>query len=97
MLWVAWLVINADGKILTAERLLIQRLTRLARERHQVDDEQLANVVNMTRTRYGTASTPSRGSQRPCYAAERVATVDGDFNTHEKAVIAELRDRCQRR
>jgi tellurite resistance protein len=31
------------------------------------------------------------------YAAERVATVDGDLNTHEKAVIAELRDRCQRR
>jgi uncharacterized tellurite resistance protein B-like protein len=63
VLWVARLVIGADGEITESENLLFQQLTRLARERHQVDDEQLANVV----------------------------TID------EKAVIDELRDRCQRR
>ena len=47
MLWVAWLVINADGNITDAESLLLQQLTRLARERHQVNDEQLANVVTI--------------------------------------------------
>ncbi|MEU4446487.1 hypothetical protein AB0K14_34560 [Actinosynnema sp. NPDC050801] len=34
MLWVAWLVINANGGIFDDESLLFQRLTRLARERH---------------------------------------------------------------
>ncbi len=29
-------------------------------------------------------------------AAERVATVDGDVNSREKAVLAELRERCRR-
>ncbi|MCX5261767.1 hypothetical protein OOK27_47895 [Streptomyces canus] len=59
MLWVAWLVINADGEIADAESLLFQRLTRLVRERHQVDDEQLANVVTIDPDEVGTPSTPS--------------------------------------
>lgn len=58
-LWVAWLVINADGKITDAEGLLFQQLTRLARERHQVDDEQLANrIVRPKRDRRGSRPCP---------------------------------------
>lgn len=98
MLWVAWLVINADGKIADAERLLFQRLTRLARERHQVDDEQLANVVNIDPDEVWHRIDAEPGDLSDVfYAAERVATVDGDLNMQEKAVIAELRDRCRRR
>jgi uncharacterized protein (DUF697 family) len=98
MLWVAWLVINADGKIADAERLLFQWLTRLARERHQVDDEQLANVVNIDPDEVWHRIDAEPGDLSDVVdAAERVGAVDGDLNEHEKAVIAELRDRCQRR
>ncbi|MFA1543487.1 hypothetical protein [Actinomadura monticuli] len=97
MLWVAWLVINADGKITDAERLLFQQLTRLARERHQVNDEQLANVIDIDPDDVWQRLDAEPGDLSDVvYAAERVATVDGDLNTHEKAVIAELQRRCHR-
>lgn len=44
-LWVAWLVIMADHKISDDEALLMRHLVALLRERHQVEDEQLARVV----------------------------------------------------
>lgn len=98
MLWVVWLVINADGKITDAERLLFQRLTRFARERHQVDDEQLANIVTIDPDEVWHRIDSEQGNLSDVVdAAERVGAVDGDLNAHEKAVIAELRDRCQRR
>ena len=98
MLWVAWLVINADGRIADDETLLFQRLTRLARERHQIDDEQLANVVTIEPDEVWRRvdAEPSDLSD-VVDAAERVGAVDGDLNVHEKAVIDELRDRCRRR
>ncbi|WP_447004073.1 hypothetical protein ACRAKI_31230 [Saccharothrix isguenensis] len=97
MLWVAWLVINSDGTIADAESLLFQRLTRLARERHQVDDEQLANVVTLEPDEVWRRIDAEPGDLGDVVdAAERVGAVDGDLNAHEKAVIAELRDRCLR-
>jgi hypothetical protein len=98
MLWVAWLVINADGKITDGEHQLFHWLSRLARERHQVDDEQLAYVINidLDEVWHRIDSEPGDLSD-VVYAAERVGTVDGDLNEREKAVIDELQDRCQRR
>lgn len=98
MLWVAWLVINADGKISDAERLLFQRLTQFARERHQVDDEQLAAIVTLDADDVWRRIDAEPGDLSDIvHAAERVAAVDGDLKMPEKAVIAELRDRCLRR
>ncbi|WP_405724227.1 TerB family tellurite resistance protein [Streptomyces sp. NBC_00028] len=98
MLWVAWLVINADGKITEAESLLFHRLTRLARERHQIDDEELANVVNIDPDEVWRRIDAEPGDLHDVVeAAERVAAADGDLNPHEKAVVDELRDRCRRR
>ncbi|ROP35236.1 hypothetical protein [Saccharothrix texasensis] len=98
VLWVAWLVINADGEIGDAERLLFQRLTRLARERHQVDDEELAAVVDLDPDEVWRRVDAEPGDLSDVvHAAERVAAVDGDLNAREEAVIAELRDRCGRR
>ncbi|UFR04451.1 hypothetical protein KBP30_26270 [Streptomyces sp. Go40/10] len=97
MLWVAWLVINADGTMADSEVLLFQWLTRLARERHQVDDEQLANVVTIDPAEVWQRIDAEPGDLGDVVdAAERVAAVDGEPNTREKAVIAELRDRCRR-
>ena len=42
MLWITWLVVQADGKIADDESLLFRHLTRLVRERHEIVDEQLA-------------------------------------------------------
>ncbi|MDX2395024.1 MULTISPECIES: hypothetical protein [unclassified Streptomyces] len=98
MLWVAWLVINADGKVTDAERLLFQQLTRLALERHQLHDEQLANVITIDPDDVWHRVDAEAGDLSDVlHAAERVATVDGDLNTQEEAVIAELRGRCRRR
>lgn len=98
MLWVAWLVINADGKIADTESLLFRQLTRLARERHQVDDERLAHVVTIDPADVWERIDAESGDLSDVVdAAERVATVDGDLNAQEKALIAELRYRCERR
>ncbi|MGW1327903.1 hypothetical protein ACWD64_35880 [Streptomyces antibioticus] len=98
MLWVAWLVINADGKITDAERLLFQQLTRLARERHQIDDEQLADVITLDPDEVWQRIDAEPGDLSDVLdAAERIAAVDGDPGTRVKAVVAELRDRCRRR
>lgn len=96
MLWVAWLVINADGEITDTESLLFQHLTRLARERHQVDDDQLAKVVTIDPDDIWHRIDIEPGNLGDVvHAAGRVATVDGDPNVHEKAVLDELRNRCQ--
>lgn len=98
MLWVAWLVINADGRITDAESLLFQQLTRLARERHQADDEQLASIITIDPDEVWHRLDAETGDLNDVvHAAERVATVDGDLNAHEQTVIDELRDRCRRR
>ncbi|MEX5296249.1 hypothetical protein QYM41_13310 [Kocuria sp. CPCC 205268] len=95
MLWVAWLVIMADGKITDDEALLIRHLVRLVRDQHQVVDEQLARLVDIDPDKVWRRLDAEPGNLSDVVdAAERVATVDGAVNTREKAVIAELRERC---
>ncbi|MGW4194614.1 hypothetical protein [Streptomyces sp. NPDC005004] len=62
MLWVAWLVIraNTDAKMADKEALLMRHLVILVRERHEVVDEQLANLVASITWKCGGAWTPSR-------------------------------------
>ena len=97
MLWVAWLVIMADGKISDDEALLIRHLMKLAREHHQVVDEELADLIDVE-----PAAVWERVEAEPgdlsdiCDVADRVAAVDGAVNAREAAVIAELRNRCAR-
>ncbi|HET6818328.1 MAG TPA: TerB family tellurite resistance protein [Mycobacteriales bacterium] len=97
MLWVAWLVIQADGKISDEEALLMRQLVRVVRDRHQVVDEQLADVVDIDPAdvwRRVDAEADELGDIIDM--AERVAGVDGALNAGEKRVIAELQDRCVR-
>lgn len=99
MLWVAWLVIraNAKAKIADDEALLMRHLVRLVRERHGVVDEQLAHVVDIDPAEVWRRVDAEPGDLDDILdAAERVATVDGDVNSREKAVLAELRGRCHR-
>ncbi|MFE9723713.1 TerD family protein [Streptomyces sp. NPDC005794] len=97
LLWVAWLVIMADKKIADDEALLIRHLVRLVRDQHHVVDEQLAHLVDIDPAEVWRRLDAEPGDLRDIVdAAERVATVDGDVNAPEKAVIGELRDRCRR-
>ncbi|MEU0335821.1 hypothetical protein [Streptomyces sp. NPDC006193] len=97
MLWVAWLVIRANREIADDEALLMRHLVRLVRERHEVADEQLAHVVDIDPAEVWKRVDAEPGDLGDVVdAAERVATVDGDLNSREKAVLAELRERCRR-
>lgn len=97
MLWVAWLVIRADRKLADDEALLMRHLVRLVRERHEVVDEQLAQLVDVDPADvWERIDAESEDLSDILDAADRVATVDGDVTAREKAVIAELRERCRR-
>jgi tellurite resistance protein len=95
MLWVAWLVIMADGKIADDEALLIRHLVRLVRDQHQVVDEQLARLVDIDPADVWRRLDAEPGDLSDILdVASRVAAVDGAVNVREKAIISELRDRC---
>ncbi|MCF4135709.1 hypothetical protein L1856_00310 [Streptomyces sp. Tue 6430] len=97
MLWVAWLVIGANSKIADDEALLMRHLVRLVRERHEVVDEQLAHVIAIDPAEVWKRVDAEPGDLGDVLdAAERAATVDGDVNSREKAVLTELRERCRR-
>jgi hypothetical protein len=95
--WVTWLVINADGKSTDEETLLMQQLVRLARERHQVVDQDLAGLVDLDPAEVWRRLDAEPGELTELLdAAVKVAEVDGDVNKREEAVIAQLRERCDR-
>ncbi|MFF8860538.1 hypothetical protein ACF08B_00610 [Streptomyces sp. NPDC015139] len=95
MLWVAWLVIRANNKIADDEALLMRHLVRLVQERHQVVDDQLAQLVDIDPAEVWERVEAESGDLSDILdAADRVATVDGDLDAREKAVISELRERC---
>lgn len=97
MLWVAWLVIMADRKIADEEALLIRHLVRLVRDQHQVVDEQLARLVDIDPAEVWRRVDDESGDLSDILdVANRVATVDGPFNTRERALISELEDRSAR-
>jgi hypothetical protein len=97
MLWVAWLVIMADRKIADDEALLIRYLARLVRERHGVVDEQLARLIDVDPAEVWERLDGESGDLSDILdAAKRVAAVDGAINASERAIIAELEDRCAR-
>jgi tellurite resistance protein len=97
MLWVAWLVIMADQKISDDEALLMRRLVRLARDQHQVVDEQLAHLVDVDPTEVWHRLDAESGDLSDILdLANRVARVDGDINARERAIITELQERCSR-
>ncbi|MFJ7305104.1 hypothetical protein [Streptomyces sp. NPDC099088] len=97
MLWVAWFVIRADQKMADDEALLMRHLVRLVRERHQVVDQELADLVDIEPADVWERIDAEPGDLSDILdAADRVATVDGDVSAREKAVLSELRDRCHR-
>ncbi len=97
MLWVAWLVIKADGKIADEEALLMRHLVRRVRDQHQVVDEEITRLVDIDSAEVWRRLDAEPGDLGDILdVANRVATVDGAVNAPEKRVISELHDRCRR-
>jgi uncharacterized protein (DUF697 family) len=95
MLWVAWLVINADDKISDDEALLFRNLVVLVDQRHQVVDEQLARVVQIDAEDVWRRIAAEGGALDDIVElASRVAAVDGEPNKAERALLAEINLRC---
>jgi tellurite resistance protein len=90
-LWVAWLVIMADGKIADDETLLIRHLVRLVQDRHQVADEKLARLVDVDPAEVWRRLDAEPGDVSDLLdVANRVANVDGAVNALEREIISEL-------
>jgi tellurite resistance protein len=96
-LWVAWLVIMADGKITDDEALLMRHLVRLVKDRHQVADEKLALLIELDPAEVWRRIDAEPGDVSDLVeVANRVATVDGPVKALERGTISELQDRCGR-
>ncbi|WP_433875215.1 hypothetical protein [Sinomonas atrocyanea] len=97
MLWVAWLVVMADGKVADDEAMLMRHLVKSARDQHQVIDERLAHLVDIDPAEVWRRLEDEPGDLSDLLeAAEQVGTVDGPLSKQERAVIEELRKRCGR-
>jgi tellurite resistance protein len=97
MLWVAWLVVTADRKISDDEALLMRHLVRLARDQHEVVDENLAHVVDLDPNEVWRRLDAEPGDLSDIVdVANRVAIVDGAVNALETAIILEVAARSVR-
>lgn len=96
LLWVAWLVIDADGKISDDEALLMRHLTRLAHQRHGTVDEDLATVVDVDpESVWRRIGAESGDLSHIVTAGTTVAEIDGPINPGERQILAELTRRCE--
>lgn len=96
MLRVAWLVINSDSKISDDEALLMRLLARLARDRHQVVDDELARLVDVdAATVWHRIEHESGDLSDIVDAGTKVAEIDGKVNASERRVLAELTERSR--
>lgn len=84
-LWVAWHVINADDKIADDAALLMRHLTRLAHDRHDVVDTELAEAVEIDpESVWHRISAESGDLGDPIEEGTKVAEIDGKINASER-------------
>lgn len=97
LMWVAWLVVMADEKVSDDEAVLLRHLVRGLRDGHQVVDDALSQLITLDPDEVWRRLAAEQGDLGDLIdAAEQVAAVDGPANARERAVLAEITDRCQR-
>lgn len=95
LLWVAWLVVQADGKTSDDEALLLRHLTRLVQERHDIADDRLASIVDLDPDDVWSLVAEADDDLADVVdASEVVAKIDGEINAKERAVLDELSAHC---
>lgn len=94
-LWVAWLVIAADGKVNEAETTLMRHLISQMEMAHGIVDSELREVVNVEAEFVWKLvdDVPDRAGSLPRIGVA-AAEVDGKINSAERKVLAELEQRC---
>jgi tellurite resistance protein len=93
-LWVAWLVVMADGRISDNEALLMRHLARLMKDRHQVADERLARLVEVDSSEvWRLLDAEPADVSGLVEEARRVAEVDGAINDLERKVLLAIEER----
>ncbi|RLK09510.1 hypothetical protein DER29_6014 [Micromonospora sp. M71_S20] len=97
MLWVAWMVIRADQNTSAAEKTLFRYLGMMVRDQHQMSVDELGSVVDFRPGDVWERLDATPGDLSDIVAmAEEIAVADGPANGSERAVLAEVRDRCRR-
>lgn len=98
MLWATWLIIQSDSKISDDHALFFRHLIQMVKERHEVDDEQLARVIDVDKAEFWERLDAELGDLSDVVEAARtVAAVDGEPNQRELKVIEELERRVAQR
>lgn len=94
LLWVAWLVVQSDEKVSDDEALLMRHLMRLARERHEIIDEQLGRVIDIEPDEVWSRVASEGGDLGDLVDASiAIAEVDGEINARERALLDEILER----
>ena len=90
-LWVAWLVIKADGKISDDEALLLRHLVTIIGDQHKIVDDQFAQLVDVSEDEiWEQFAAESGGFADIVELANEVASVDGAPNRAERAIISKI-------
>lgn len=91
LIWVAWLVVSADGSISDDKALMFRHLVRLVESKHQVIDEELARVVDVDSADVWRRIAGETGDLSDIVeAAWEIASVNGDPSKKELALLAQL-------
>ncbi|MBX8995789.1 hypothetical protein HCH15_06280 [Corynebacterium testudinoris] len=94
--WVSWLAVSCDEKTSDDESLLMRHLLRLIRDRHEIDDEELAGVVDLDPEDVWRRIKAEGGDLSDVITAARtVISIDGDVNKREQEFLDELERRCR--
>ncbi|MFJ5145670.1 hypothetical protein [Curtobacterium sp. NPDC088465] len=94
LLWVAWMMVLADGKITDDEALFMRRLAAQLHDQHDLTDEQLANVIDLDVEDVWRRLDDETGDLADLIdVAVKTAEIDGTVHKLETAVLDELRER----
>lgn len=102
ILWVAWMMVLADGKITDDEALFMQRLVEQLHNQHNLTDDQFVNV-NVNVIDLDIADVWLRLDKETgdlsdlLEVAVKTAEIDGSVHKLETAVLEELRERYRDR
>lgn len=94
MLWVAWMMVLADGKVTDDEALFIRKLVEQLHDQDAFADEQFANVIDLDVDDVWRRLDQESGDLTDLFdVALKTAEIDGSVHKLETAVLTELRER----
>ncbi|MDP4332128.1 hypothetical protein Q7F20_01990 [Curtobacterium sp. A7_M15] len=94
VLWVAWMIVLADGRITDDEALFMRKLVEQLHDQHDLADEQFANVIDLDVDDVWRRLDQETGDLSDLFDVTlKTAEIDGSVHKLETAVLEELRER----